>query len=127
MKQRIVGIYTVGHDAVRLVLGTGTGAETDRRPRVIPYTQMVIGADRDEWGMILGSILHETQEYAMAQICCRYGQDDEFGQASDSYTFITDHVQFNDVCNRAGLFLAACEADLRKAWKAWKKARGKKK
>lgn len=123
MKQKIIGTYRLGWVEVQLVLREGGGADLFFQPGDIHYARMKIGADQDSWGRIVGSVMHEAGEYVMSQICCRYYHNDDFTRGNDGFMFILTHPQFDDVCCRAGLFLAECESDLCKAWKAWKKAR----
>jgi hypothetical protein len=121
MKQKIVGTYRLGEVSVQIVIREGYGGDFFSRPGDIPYPRIKIGADTDHWHNVVSTLLHEAQEYVIASICCRMTPDDEFGRDSASYVFWLRHEQFSDVCARAGILLADCLPDLRKAWKKWKK------
>lgn len=121
MKQKIVGTYRLGDDSVQIVLREGNGGDFYFLPGDIPYPRIKIGANVENWHNIIGTLLHEAQEYVLARLCCRLTPDDEFGRDSASYIFLLRHEQYSDVCARAGMLLAQCLPDLSAAWKKWKK------
>lgn len=129
MKDKFIGIYEIGYERVRLYLRSGSGADFYFTPddKGIPIVK--IGADQDKWRKIVGSALHEAQEFAMSRLGYAYYQAQTLNSSGADYVFMLTHEQFNECCERAAEFLATALPDLEKAWKKWtadKKKKGKK-
>lgn len=81
------------------------------------------GADHDDWGMVVATLMHEAQEVCLSRLCLRFTPSDEFGRDAASYVFMMRHEQFSDAVARTALFLADCLPDVKRAWKKWKKTK----
>lgn len=121
MKQKIIGIFPLGHCDVELVIREGTGGEFYCAPEPGKIPRIKVGVDDRKWSFVVGVLLHETMELVMAQLKYRYDQADDYGRDHSSYLFIMTHPQYSDVCARVGLFVSECLPKLTKAYKEWNK------
>ena len=122
MKQVIVGRYDLGGEPVIVKLQPGNHAEF-----AVPFngtpTVMLIGSDVENWGQLVGLLMHEAKEFCDTRIGCRYAVTGDVAKDNGSYMFVETHLQHSEVCARVGWFLADCFLDLSTAWGKWKKAK----
>lgn len=82
---------------------------------------MKLGADGD-WKDMINKLLHESMEFFMEKIQCRFYPCNDLAHNSAAYVFVMNHQQFADCCAKAGELLSTSLPDLATAWKAWNKA-----
>lgn len=123
MKQKIVGVYDMGWESVEIVLCEGQGGEVFLRPEkgVNRVGRIKVGADNTQWWSVVSTLLHETMEYSLCRMRCRYYCIEDLKIDQNAVVFSFDHQQFTEVCARAGEFIAAALPDMEKAWKKWRK------
>ena len=118
MKQRIVGVFSIGFEDCQLVLREGTGGEFFNCPGKAKIPRIKIGADT-RWGEVVAAVLHEAMEFTLNRLRCRYDCSYDLAQDHAGYVFMATHPQFSDACSRSALFLAECHDKLKKDWRAW--------
>ncbi len=121
MKQKIIGVFSIGFEDIQLVLREGTGGEFFNWPGEGEIPRIKIGADYDKWKDVVAALLHEAAEFAMNRLRCRLNRDYDMGGDHSGYVFMMSHPEFSDVCARVADFLAASLWQLHKEWKAWKR------
>lgn len=119
MKQRIIGVYDIGHEQVELVLCEGTGGEFNCIPEHGHIPRIKIGADYSKWRDVASVLYHESFEFVLQRMGCRFECDADCGGDSAGYTFILTHVQLSDACARVAMFTTAALPELAKIWKGW--------
>jgi len=117
MKQKVIGSYLIGGEYAELVLREGTGGEFYLTPEEGHIPRIKVGADYSDWQDVLGVLIHEAVEMALARVKCRYTPEDDFGDDHLGFLFVVEHKDFSDACSRAGMFIAAAQDDLRREWK----------
>lgn len=127
MKQKIVGTYYLGYEQCDLVLVEGTGGNFQTCPEKSRLPLVEIGADHVIWGELVGVLIHEALELLIFRESCRFSQDDDMAKDHGGHLMVMDHRQFSNVSAKAGHFLVDCLPDVSGAWKAWNKAKKKKK
>ncbi len=120
MKQKIVGTYKIGGEYCELVLRDGDGGEFYSLPEHGHVPRIKVGADYQDWDRIVSVLLHETMEFSLARIKCRFYPEDDFGGDTHAYIFIMSHPDFSDACARTAEFMTCALPDLARAWKKWK-------
>ena len=116
MRQKIIGIFSLGFEDCELVLREGTGGEFYNCPGKGEIPRVKIGADVKEWRDLVAVLLHEAMEFALNRLRCRYSCSYDFGNDAGGYIFVLDHPQFSDCCARAAEFLALSLPVLAKEW-----------
>lgn len=124
MEQVVIGNYIIGHDSVEVILREGDGGEFWFIPDLGKSPRIKVGADAD-WECLLGTFIHEVTELSMAKKQLRYLASEDLSNDHSGYLFIMTHVEFSDCCNRMAEAMVAAQKDLKKAWKAWHKAKRK--
>lgn len=119
MKQIVVGIYSLGYEAIELVIREGNGGEFYNRPGKGQVPRIKIGADVDAWKDVVSVFLHECFEFIFNRLQCRYEKSYDMGADASGYLYVATHPQFSDVCARVGEGVATALPDLSKAWKKW--------
>lgn len=118
MRQKIVGIYDIGHEDVELVLREGTGGEFFATPEHGHIARIKVGAE-GAWADVVGTLLHEAMECAACRMKCRFTALDKWSEDLTSILIMMPHADFSDACARVGIFVASALPDLARAWKAW--------
>ena len=114
-------------ERIRVSLRSGTGAAVLRPTDKCKNFEFVIGADYEYWWEVLDALFHETMEYCLDQLGCRFRKTNSMDCAHSNYNFIFDHLQFTEASARASYFMAESIPDVCTAWKKWhKKVKGKK-
>lgn len=72
MKQIVVGTYYAGFNQIELVLRDGVGSEYYNCPEKGKCPRIKIGADYNNWGGLVNSLLHELYEFLYDKLQCRY-------------------------------------------------------
>ena len=121
MKQVIVGTYEIGYEKVELVLREGKGGEFYLLPGDINCPRIKVGADQEEFWMLVDVLFHEVSEFAAARLGCRYEPEDQVGRDIHAYTFILTHIQFSNMNAMTAGFICRAWNDLTKAWEEWNK------
>jgi hypothetical protein len=123
MKEKFVGIYELGFARVKVFLREGTGANTSFFPKGNGIAEIRIGADRQQWGEVVGSLLHESQETCLSNMSCEYVPFQAIRRSTSNTTLFMTHEQFDESCARSGEFIAACLPALSLAWEHWNKSK----
>ncbi len=121
MRQKVVGVYEIGYEKIEVVLRDGNGGEFHMLSENSNITRIKIGADYENWRDVLAVFLHETMEFSLDRLKCRYYPSNDLSNSTDRYVFITTHNQFSDACAKVAECAADCVPDLKKIWKKWKK------
>jgi hypothetical protein len=121
MKEVFVGTFELGYERIRLYLRPGGGAGCAFIPDDNGMPIMWIGADQEKWRHIVGSLLHECQEFAMCRIGKSFYPSGGMNTGSSNCIFVLDHEKFDECCMRSGEFVASALPTMAKAWKQWKK------
>jgi hypothetical protein len=121
MRQVVIGQYPIGHEFVEIVLREGKGGEFYVTPEHGHIPRIKVGADAGRWDDTVAVLLHETLEFVLFRLKCRYDPDNDLGRSSASYLFVADHNTLTDACCRVAECLSVCLPDLSTAWKQWRK------
>lgn len=120
MKQKIIGTYQLVHRNVQLVAREGDGGEFYFMPDDSSIPRIKVGMECD-WEDCLGTLIHETTEFAMAHMGLRYGKcRAQIAQDSAGWQFFMDHTDFGEVCAHAASFLVHAIPALFKAHQKWR-------
>ena len=120
MKQKIIGIYSMGYEDVEIVLREGDGGEFYNCPGKGQIPRIKIGADVEQWKDVVSTFLHEAFEFTFNRLGCRYDDSYYLSKDHSSYLFVATHVKFSDACARVGEGVAVALPDLCTAWEKWK-------
>ena len=126
MKQKIVGVFSIGFEDCQLVLREGTGGEFYNCPGVGECPRIKIGADIKDWKDVVAVVMHEALELEMNRLRCRYDCSYDMAQDHARYLFVATHPQFSDAVARASYFIAECHNSLQASWISWHRAASKK-
>jgi len=121
MREKKVGVYEFGWEKCEISLRPGYGDEYGLAVGEAKTPWIRLGADAPQWWQILAVLVHESMEYALGRLGCRYEQAETLTGANDRYLFVFEHTRFSEACCRAGEFLAACAPAVAKEWNAWQK------
>jgi hypothetical protein len=124
MKERVVGIFSLGNDQIELVLREGTGGEFYAVPGKGKIPRIAIGADK-EGVEVLSTVIHEVFEFSTFRNHCRYDPSGDYSNDHSAYLFVMSHPQLSDCCGHLAVFLNKALPELEKSWKAWKKKGGR--
>lgn len=129
MKQKIVGIYDCGFEQIQLVLRDGLGGEFYSCPEKGSLPRIKVGAGGpNEWGSVVGVLMHEIMEFSMWRQDCRFTPDNRIRPLSHAdYLFVMSHEKFNDCITKVAEFVHLALPDLAKAYNAWHQEKPKKK
>lgn len=119
MRQKIVGVFSIGFEDCQLVLREGTGAEFYNCPGVGECPRIKVGADVKLWREVVANVLHEAMECYFNRLRCRYDCSYDLAQDHAGYLFVASHPEFSDACARVGAFLSEALPALRSEWKKW--------
>lgn len=123
MRQKLVGVYHFGFEQVELYARDDTGGDVFVLPEKGRLPRMKIGMDYRHWNGVIATLFHEVMELAMDRANCRFRPTNNLNWSSDCYVFHLDHHQFTESCARAAEFTVACQDDLHRTWKSWRKTR----
>lgn len=121
MRQKIIGTYEAGFEAVELVLREGTGGEFYTIPEKGKICRIKIGGDYKRWDEVVNVLLHEIVELQLFRKDCRLENSNDISRDHAGYLFVATHPQFSDAIAKAAEFIAPALPDLAKAWAQWKK------
>ncbi len=121
MKQKIVGVFSLGFEDIQVVLREGSGGEFYNCPGKGEIPRIKIGADCREWKDVVSVFLHEAFEFTYNRLGCRFNNSYDMGNDSAAYLFIATHIQFSDACARVADGVASALPELSTAWAKWKK------
>jgi len=122
MKLATVGVYDLGSESVVLMLRSGTGADFSTRSGTPKDKACIwVGADQEQWGAVVSSLLHEAKEFTEMRMGCRWTPDIDYARDAAGYMFLETHAQHSEVCARVGYFLSNCLPSLASVWNKWKK------
>lgn len=121
MRQKIVGVFRLGDEFCELVLREGTGGEFYFTPGDGHVPRIEIGGDYDSWGRVVNCLVHESVEFSLARLKCRFLSQDDNGDDAHGYLFVASHPDFSDACARAAIFITDALPPLATKWKGWKK------
>ena len=92
----------------------------------VPRAKMTIGLNRASWADVEITLLHEALEFVVTSLGHRFHSDDWTAGTCSTGSFMQmTHDQFSDVVTRVARFLVEVEPEVRKAWKAARKAEAK--
>ena len=119
-----VGVYELcGTNAELFLDPSGLGGRSEPCPNAKDRPRVVIGGAHKEWWRILDVLIHEVFEYAMTLYGFAFSPVTSVNGGSDVRTFVMTHSEFTRVNEDAAYFVAKCQNDLCRAWKAAKKGR----
>ncbi len=72
MKQKKVGSYHLGFESCEVVLIPGLGAEYHQCPEKGKIVRIKVGADVENWHMVVSNLLHEAIEFSLERSDHRY-------------------------------------------------------
>lgn len=127
MRQKIIGVFSCGFEDIELVLREGNGGEFFNAPGHGEIPSIKIGADVQEWKEVVSCLLHESMEFTMNRLKCRWDCSYDLGKDHSSYLFVLDHPTFSDCCARVADFLALSLPPLAREWPKFNKSAGVKK
>ncbi len=129
MKKIYLGIHEIGFERVRLYLRPGSGANTRFMPDDKGIAIIEIGADQQKFRKMVASLLHEAQEIPMNRLSLAFYPSGSLNSSTANCSFIMNHEQFDECCERAADLIVTALPKLEKAWKKWmaEKARREKK
>ena len=121
MKQKIIGVYYMGHEQVEVVLRSGDGGEFYTCPEKGKIPRIKIGADYKAWGDVVRVALHEALEFAMWRQGVTFEYAGDMSKDAGRKVFIMRHDEFSSAAGLAADLLTACLPELARAWKRWPK------
>lgn len=109
-----VGRYPLLYGLIDVYFEEGSGGRFHAKgPQDIPT--IFIGRDQD-WEQVVEVLIHEAMEMKLDSLQCRYIASFCSGYDQSSFTFIMDHSQFTDVCERVSTLLVGCYEQLKEKY-----------
>lgn len=112
MEEIPLSTQLLGNEAVQAIAISGTGGSF--KSRTGP-PEIRIGTQQD-FEETMAIALHESMEFAMDRISCRFDPTNDWGEDHASYIFLLTHPQFSDCINKAAFFCERIRDDLFAAW-----------
>lgn len=123
--QTYVGTFPLGFMNVELYAITDeTNGYFFTRPDDKSPGRIKVGIDTEHWDQVVAILLHETFEMVCSHMNLRYEVSGAVGDAS-SYTFIFNHTQFCDACDRQARFITPALPKLAAVWQKLQAAKEK--
>lgn len=103
----IVGRFRLGHRWVQLyVMPDSNGGTGEFAPQDPQICTIKIGVS-DPWNDTVGTLLHEAAEVVMHDLRHAYKHAGSVDFGTGTFIFHMDHVQYSEVMQRVGHFIAA--------------------
>jgi len=119
LSERVLGVFTLGHENVRLVLRPGLGGDFDTAPDDKGACIIRIGGDTKSKFRLISVLLHEVLEVSLHRLHARMAVSTDFTNSSDTFIFHMDHNQFSMACAMSADFITPALPVLEKAWRKW--------
>lgn len=121
MKNKVVGVFEFGFQAVELVARDGTGGAFYCMAKKSRIAQIEIGMQYTAWRQVLNVLLHETFELAFHSRSVRFTPWDDISNSHDQFLFVFNHPYFSSICADVAEFITPAVPALASVWKKWPK------
>ena len=119
MKQKIVGVYSLGYESVQLVARDGTGGDYYTQPEKGHIARIKVGMDYSAWDCVVNALLHEAMEFSIDRHHCRFRATNDISYDLSNYLFVFNHPQFSDIVAKVAEFVTPALPDLARVYKQW--------
>ncbi len=122
MKQRLIGVFRLGHEQIEVFAREGIGGEFYTCPEDGKLPRIKVGFDLC-WKDVVSVLHHEAMEFAMMRLECRFNPGSDFARDHSSYLFVMTHPQFSEAAARTAWFLADSLPRMGQVFRVWCKNR----
>lgn len=120
-----VGQYMLGYRNVDLYADSECTGGFFKLAPMEGVANIQVGTKYDHWHELLNVLLHETMEFALCEVGCRFKLEPSFIDGHDGYKFMFTHDQFTEATSRAAYFVCKSQNALARVHRKHEAARRK--